>query len=120
VKDTPLLPEGRFSEQIATGMRRAILQREVDPGSHLPSLREMARETGRSINTVKAAYERLVDDGLIFKSAGATSGYRVTNDPFVHARMSSLRDEAQEFVRRLRSRGFSSSEIVEVVKELVK
>lgn len=61
--------------QIAATLRIAILDGRLRPGTRLPSWLDLAAQLGVSRGTVKAAYEALSDEFLIF-SAGA-AGTRV-------------------------------------------
>src|ERR1700748_1106262 len=62
----PSLAEAR-AEQI----ERAIRAGFVDPGSRLPSWRDLAAQLGVSRGTVRAAYDRLTDELLIVASGAA-------------------------------------------------
>ncbi|MBB6521279.1 PLP-dependent aminotransferase family protein [Pseudoteredinibacter isoporae] len=50
----------------------------LQPGSWLPPSRQLAKEIGLSRNTVIAAYEQLIEEGLLESKHG--SGTRVSND----------------------------------------
>src|SRR5690554_5326901 len=52
-------------EQIKTQARSAILSGEVQTGSTLPSLRQLAAELRVSVITVTRAYNDLVAEGLV-------------------------------------------------------
>lgn len=114
--DSPSAESGFPAERIAAGVRTAIAAGEIGQGAPLPSLRDMATQTGHSVNTVKAAYALLLVEGLVVKGPLGMS-YRVSSDPFAHARAAELRDEADRFVRRLAQTGFAHSQIVRAVKE---
>lgn len=64
-----------IAEQIFSRLRQAILDNILQPGARLPSGRDLSVQLGVARGTVRAAYERLIDEGLIF-SAGA-AGTRV-------------------------------------------
>jgi GntR family transcriptional regulator/MocR family aminotransferase len=68
-----------LTQQIATALRSAIVEGRLRPGARLPSWLDMAAQLGVSRGTVKAAYETLVDEMLVF-SAGA-AGTRVADRP---------------------------------------
>ena len=59
--------------QLYTALRRRILDGALAPGSRLPSTRVLAEELAVSRNTVKAAYEQLLDEGYIDSRIGAGS-----------------------------------------------
>lgn len=64
-----------LTHQITDNLRDAILNGHLKEGSRLPSWLDMATQLGVARGTVKAAYETLADEALVF-SAGA-AGTRV-------------------------------------------
>lgn len=68
-----------ISEQITSNLRDAIVQGRLEPGARLPSWLDMATQLGVARGTVKAAYERLVDEELVIPSGAA--GTRVAHPP---------------------------------------
>lgn len=64
-----------LTHQITENLRNAILDGRLEAGSRLPSWLDMATQLGVARGTVKAAYETLADEALVF-SAGA-AGTRV-------------------------------------------
>ncbi len=68
-----------LTRQIAAGLRSAIVEGRLRPGTRLPSWLDMAAQLGVSRGTVKAAYEILIDEMLVF-TAGA-AGTRVADRP---------------------------------------
>src|ERR1700730_5250472 len=51
--------------QLAWALRARIHDGSFDPGQRLPGMRELAEATGVNTNTVRAAYQRLDQEGLI-------------------------------------------------------
>lgn len=66
---------GRGSHEIADSVERAVVAGELDPGSVLPPIRELAGELGVNPNTVASAYRLLRDRGLV--ETGGRRGTRV-------------------------------------------
>jgi DNA-binding GntR family transcriptional regulator len=62
-------------EQLCDSLRADIASGRLEPGTRLPSTRTLARELRVSRNTVVAAYEQLVLEGLLIAAVG--SGTRV-------------------------------------------
>ena len=56
--------------QLAWRLRALILTGRLTAGEPLPSLRRVADWAGVTVNTVRAAYESLEEDGLIFSQQG--------------------------------------------------
>jgi len=59
--------------QLYAALRQRILEGVLIPGTRLPSTRVLASELVVSRNTVKAAYEQLLDEGYIESRIGAGS-----------------------------------------------
>ncbi len=57
--------------QLAWFLRARIHDGGLRPGDRLPGLRELAEATGVNINTVKAVYQRLHNEGLIDSQQGS-------------------------------------------------
>jgi GntR family transcriptional regulator/MocR family aminotransferase len=85
----PLDPSGgtTMQRQIYGGIRRAILERRVAPGTRLPSTRALAHDLGVSRTTSLLALEQLRAEGYVAMRGG--SGTYVAND---------LPDESQRAV----------------------
>ncbi len=67
-----------IGEQIHSCLRRAILDGVLRPGGRLPSGRDLAAQLGVARGTIRAVYDRLIDENLIF-TAGA-AGTRIRSD----------------------------------------
>jgi GntR family transcriptional regulator len=57
--------------QLAWVLRMRIHAGDLTPGERLPGLRELAEATGVNVNTVKAVYQRLQNEGLIDAHQGS-------------------------------------------------
>lgn len=68
----PISPSapGALYQQIVDGVRRAVSEGRLVPGSALPSFRALAAELMVSLITVKRAYEELEREGVIFRRQG--------------------------------------------------
>jgi GntR family transcriptional regulator/MocR family aminotransferase len=64
-------------DQIAGHVEAAIAEGALPPGSRLPSWRDLAAQLGVARGTVKAAYEKLIDKGLLVTAGSA--GTRVAD-----------------------------------------
>ncbi|MEU0006067.1 aminotransferase class I/II-fold pyridoxal phosphate-dependent enzyme [Streptomyces sp. NPDC006314] len=71
--------EGRGAAGIAAGVERAVGAGELEPGQHLPPMRELAAQLGVNPNTVAAAYRILRERGVI-ETAGRR-GSRIRPKP---------------------------------------
>ena len=65
--------------QLVWGLRAAIGRGTLQPGERLPALRELARDLGVNLNTMRAVVARLAQEGLLVARHG--SGTFVAADP---------------------------------------
>jgi len=86
---TPSAATPRY-QRLADELGEAIHAGRLPSGTRLPSLRQMARQRGLSLNTVIAAYRQLEDAGLVIPRAKA--GFEVAAR--LHVPQRSLRDTA--------------------------
>lgn len=66
-------------QQIRNKIRDQILSGQLADGFKLPSERQLVERLGVHRNTVKKAYEMLIEDGLIYASIKSPRGYFVKN-----------------------------------------
>lgn len=64
-------------QQIRNKIRDQILSGQLADGFKLPSERQLVERLGVHRNTVKKAYEMLIEDGLIYASVKSPRGYFV-------------------------------------------
>ncbi|HXP28982.1 MAG TPA: GntR family transcriptional regulator [Solirubrobacteraceae bacterium] len=83
--------------QIAWALRGRIAEGRLAPGRRLPGIRELAEATGVNVNTARAVYQRLEQDGLIDRQQG--SGTFVAATPRSGAALSSIAERAAEEAR---------------------
>jgi GntR family transcriptional regulator/MocR family aminotransferase len=77
----PLQRDARepIAAQISAGLRDAMRDGRLAPGARLPSWRDFAAQLGVARGTVRQAYERLIDEGLVVALGAA--GTRVVRKP---------------------------------------
>lgn len=67
-------------EQLHASLRRAIVDGRLLPGQRLPSGRDLATQLGVARGTVRAAYDRLIAENLVYGAGSA--GTRICARPF--------------------------------------
>ncbi|HLM86901.1 MAG TPA: GntR family transcriptional regulator [Solirubrobacteraceae bacterium] len=92
--------------QLAWALRTRIRDGSFRPGQRLPGLREMAQATDVNVNTVRAVYQRLEQEGLIASQQG--SGTFVASTPPPPSAVASIVAEA---VREARQTGVDPREV---------
>lgn len=85
--------------QLDWALSAQIRDGRLQPGEQLPTLRELAEQTGLNVNTVRAVYRRLEQRGLIDSQHG--SGTFVAAAPRRATALSSIAAHAAEEAREL-------------------
>ena len=60
-------------QQVADGIKELIARGELEEGTLLPPVRQLAADLGINLNTIATAYRELQKDGLIFIKPGSGS-----------------------------------------------
>ncbi len=102
--------------QLAEMIRMCIITGIYQPGSRLPSVRELANEASVNPNTMQKALSELEGTGLIY--AVRTSGRFVTEDEekIAFARRSLAEGEVEEFLQKMKDLGMEKDEIIELIR----
>ncbi len=106
--------------QIERRIRMGVADGTLQPGDHLPSVRDLARKLGLSPNTVGRAYADLSREGTITARAGGGSEIaareRLDQPGLQHTRQERLRLLARQTAVRGLALGFESDEIAEALR----
>ena len=92
--------------QLAWALRMRIGERQFEPGERLPGVRDLAAEVGVNVNTARAVYQRLEQEGLIETQQG--SGTFVAAGPRDTSRVGLI---AASAARRARQAGVDPREV---------
>lgn len=102
-------------EQLRVQIARMTAHSELEPGTKLPTIRQLSIELGLAPNTVARAYRELESDGVI-----VTEGRRGT---FVHSATfprdvsKAVTPLATDFVRAARRAGLTMPQTVRLVEQ---
>lgn len=101
--------------QLIEQLTRRIVSGEYPPGARVPSVRDLAAETGVNPNTMQRALSGLEERGLLV--AQRSIGRFVTQDAalIVRMRQELAEQELAVFKRRMRLLGYQDQEILEFV-----
>jgi GntR family transcriptional regulator len=106
--------------QIERRIRMGVADGTLQPGDHLPSVRELARQLGLSPNTVGRAYANLSREGVITARAGGGSEIgardRLNQPALLRTRMERLRVLARQMAVRGLALGLEPDEIADAVR----
>jgi GntR family transcriptional regulator len=99
-------------QQVAAEIRRAIADREAEPGERLPPARDLAAVIGVNTNTVLRALRTLRDEGLLEFRRGR--GITVAGSPERGAVIA----RAQELIDFARHHGYPPKELAQLIEAL--
>ncbi len=100
--------------QVVDEIKGLIARRELEEGSSLPPVRQVAADLGVNLNTIAFAYRQLQKEGLIKVKHG--SGAVVTSS-VVNGRSEELRVQLRTALTQLALAGLKHSEIKTMVHE---
>lgn len=106
--------------QIVEYLKRQIISGILKEGDKLPSVREIATELKVNPNTVQRSYQELERENLVFTQRGM--GTFVTEDEKVikELKKNLANNVLNNFINDMKTLGFSSKDIVELINERVK
>jgi GntR family transcriptional regulator len=98
--------------QIADKIIQQMVRHELKPGDKLPSVREMAIETGVNPNTIQRTYAELERMAIVETKRGQGT-FVVENEKLIQELKIQLqKDVISIFVNNMRELGFSENEMV--------
>ena len=105
--------------QLVELIKIGIASSELQPGSKLPSVRDLAEEAGVNPNTMQRALSDLERDGLVYSKR--TSGRYITedNDMIDSVRKTIAEENINSFLDSMKKLGFTPEETLEVFKKAV-
>src|SRR2546427_8947449 len=106
--------------QIERRIRMGVADGTLQPGDHLPSVRDLARQLGLSPTTAGRAYAELSREGVIMARAGGGSEIaahdRLNQPALLRTRLERLRVLARQMAVRGLALGLEPDEIAEAVR----
>ena len=105
--------------QLVDLIKIGIVSSEWQPGSKLPSVRDLAEEAVVNPNTMQRALSDLERDGLVYSKR--TSGRYITedNDMIDSVRKTIAEENINSFLDSMKKLGFTPEETLEVFKKAV-
>ena len=92
--------------KLARALQRFIIAGKLPVGDWLPSVRVMSRETKLAANTVRAAYDLLIEKGIV--AAMSTKGYVVKARPTA---VEAAETEVRSFRDEMVVRGYPTTDV---------
>lgn len=103
--------------QILERIQMQIVAGVYQPGTKIPSVRELAADAGVNPNTMQKALAELERSGLVLTQR--TSGRVVTEDlnMIKETRNQLAGEQVKDFVRRMRDLGFDREDIIDLLRK---
>ena len=104
-------------EQVEEKFRNLILKGVLEPGSRMPSVRQLAMELSINPNTIQRAYNELEAEGYIYSVAGKGSFVSGTADADA-VRRETLRADVKKLLNELRYLGVTEADAAALIEEV--
>ena len=104
-------------EQIVQAVKNSIVNRELQAGDMLPSIRSLARDLGISVITTKRAYEELEKQGLIYSEQG--KGFfvnEINQSLLLESRLKEYEKRLRDMIREAKGLGLSPEEVTDMIQ----
>ncbi|RST60374.1 GntR family transcriptional regulator [Siminovitchia terrae] len=106
-------------EQIVKQIQTSILSGELEEGTTLPSMRQLAKDLKISVITTKRAYEELEKSGFIYSIVGKGSFVAEQNlDVIREKKLRVIEEQLSAVIFNSREIGLSYGELQELLKLL--
>ncbi|WP_434564906.1 GntR family transcriptional regulator [Thermoanaerobacterium thermosaccharolyticum] len=106
--------------QIMDMIKRDIVTKKLNGGDKLPSVREMAESLKVNPNTVQRAYQELERENVTYTQRGMGTFITENTEKLASLKREMAKEIVESFVTGMRSLGFNSNEILEIIKEYIK
>lgn len=102
--------------QITEKIFQRIIREEINPGEKLPSVREMAVQSGVNPNTIQRAYSEMERMGIVETKRGQGT-FVIQRESIVDELKESMQTEViGQFVRNMEELGFSKQQMMSGLK----
>lgn len=104
-------------QQVVDGIKALIARDELEQGSTLPPVRQVAADLGVNLNTIAFAYRQLQKEGLIKVKHG--SGAEVVSRVLAKRDNERAQDNLQAVLTDLVLAGYTRAEVLALVNEVL-
>lgn len=105
-------------QQIFKHLRQQILLGEVKDGDNMPSRRELAKQTGISLNTAQKAYRLMEKEGYIYTKGNKGSTVKLSAQLKETVSEEMTRGLVQRFVDHAKQNQLSYKKVIGLLDEL--
>lgn len=106
-------------EQVVEKFRVLILNGVLEPGSQMPSVRQLAMELSVNPNTIQRAYMELEQQGFIYPVKGR-GNFIADSSQIQKAGREKYHQELKETVEKGRTLGFTEEAMIEIIRDCYK
>ena len=106
-------------EQVEEKFRHLILNGALQPGSRMPSVRQLAMELSINPNTIQRAYMQLEQEGLIYPVKGK-GNFIADSEEVRRISKASYSKELKALARRGMAMGMDEEELIYIIRECYK
>lgn len=98
--------------QLMDKINRQIIRKELKAGDKLPSVREMAVNSGVNPNTIQRTYNELERMGIVETRRGQGTFVSEDEDLLIKLRQQLKEEQIRDFVQDMQEMGFSLEEMI--------
>ena len=106
-------------EQVEEKFRHLILNGVLEPGSKMPSVRQLAMELSINPNTIQRAYMQLEQEGLIYPVKGK-GNFIADNEEVKRISRDSYIKEVKTLIHKGKSIGIEEEDLIYIIRECYK
>ncbi|HLU23179.1 GntR family transcriptional regulator [Lederbergia graminis] len=106
--------------QIAEKVYQQIIRKEISPGEKLPSVREMAIQSGVNPNTIQRTYSEMERMGVVETKRGQGTFVVENEDIVLQLKQSMQLEIIGQFVNNMKELGFTKDQMLEGLHEYLK
>lgn len=102
-------------EQVEEKFRNLILIGALEPGSRMPSVRQLAMELSINPNTIQRAYMQLEQEGLIYPVKGK-GNFIADSEEVRKISKASYTEELKTLLRKGKAMGIEEEELIYIIR----
>lgn len=105
-------------EQIIEQIERYVLNRVLQPGDQIPSVRSLSLDLSINPNTIQKAYAELDRRNIIQSVPGKGCFIRSDVDTFIAAHIQTRLDEFKQLLSEMKRSGIGEDKMISLIKEV--
>lgn len=106
--------------QIMNMIKLDIVTKKLLGGDKLPSVRDLSQNLKVNPNTIQRAYQELEREGITFTQRGMGTFVSEDEEIIKKLKKEMAEETIESFLKGMKSLGFTSGEIIEIIEEKTK